>query len=166
MNRFANKVLQLGEANAELQVRSNPTTPMSPSQCDLTNDQLNSNDKVTDSTSDTEKVQDHDETDGVVHSQQPINTNKLKSRETSEVVVDSTKDEGNNNTSDRHLDSAMIELEMSNSDWFITCHQFISGLLFEPDLCQFFAEQSSIDLTSSKVDDKLSPYTRSILHSH
>ena len=51
MNRFANKVLQLGEANAELKVRSNPTTPLSPSQCDLTNDKLSSDDKVTDSTS-------------------------------------------------------------------------------------------------------------------
>ena len=164
MNRFANKVLQLGEANAELQVRSNPTAPVSPSQCDLTNDKLNSNDKVTDSTSDTEKAQNHDETDGVLKTRQTTNTNKLKTSTTSEVVVNSTKDEGNDNTSDRQLDSAMIELEMSNSDWFITCHQFISGLLFEPDLCQFFAEQSSIDLTSCKVDDKLSPYTRSILH--
>ena len=163
MNRFANKVLQLGEANAELKVRSNPTTPMSPSQC---SDTLNSNDKVTGSTSDTEKVQNHNETDSVVKTKQPTNTNKLKSRETSEAAVNSTEDEGNNTTSDRHLDAAMIELEMSNSDWFITCHQFISGLLFEPDLCQFFAEQSSIDLTSSKVDDKLSPYTKSILHSH
>ena len=162
MNRFANKVLQLGEANAELQVRSNPTTPMSPSQCDLTNDKLSSNDKVTaDSARDTEKVQNHDETDSVVQSEQSTNTDKLKNRETSEVV-----DKGNSDTSNRCLDSAMIELEMSNSDWFITCHQFISGLLFEPDLCQFFAEQSSIDLTTSKVDDKLSPYTRSILHSH
>ena len=164
MNRFANKVLQLGEANAELQVRSNPTTLMSPSQCDLTNDKLHSNDKVTDSTSDTEKVQNHNETDDVLKTRQTTSTNKLNSSETSEVVVKSTEGEGNDNTSDRHLDSAMIELEMSNSDWFITCHQFISGLLFEPDLCQFFAEQSSIDLTSRKVDDKLSPYTRSILH--
>ena len=167
MNRFANKVLQLGEANVELQVRSNPTTPIIPSRCDLTNDKLSSNDKVTDSTSDTAKVQNHNETDSGVQSEQPINTDKLNSRITNDVILNSTEDKGNNDTSDRHLDSAMIELEMSNSDWFITCHQFISGLLFEPDLCQFFAEQSSIDLTSSsKVDDKLSPYTKSILHSH
>ena len=76
MNRFANKVLQLGEANVELQVRSNPTTPMSPSQCDLTNDKLSSNDKVTaNSAKDTEKVQNHDETDSVVQSEQPIQIN-------------------------------------------------------------------------------------------
>jgi len=54
---------------------------------------------------------------------------------------------------DRGVDSAVIRLEMSSSDWFITCHQFISGLLFEPDLCQFFTEQSSIDLSSNKIDD-------------
>ena len=71
MNRFANKVLQLGEANAELQIRSNPITPMSPAHSDLTNDKLSSNEKVTGSTSDTEKVQNYDETDSVVQSEQP-----------------------------------------------------------------------------------------------
>ena len=76
------------------------------------------------------------------------------------MVVDSTEDKENvTKTSDKQLNSAMIGLEMSSSDWFITCHQFISGLLFEPDLYQFFAEQSSIDLTCRKGDDKLSPYT-------
>ena len=166
MNRFANKVLQLGEANAELKVRSNPTTPLSPSQCDLTNDKLSSDDKVTDSTS---SIQNYDEPDSSVESEQPINTGTTKSRETydSEMVLNSTEEKENvTKDSDKQLNSAMIGLEMSSSDWFITCHQFISGLLFEPDLCQFFAEQSSIDLTSRKSDDKLSPYTRSILHSH
>lgn len=166
MNRFANKVLQLGEANAELKVRSNPTTPLSPSQCDLTNDKLSSDDKVTDSTS---SIQNYDEPDSSVESKQPINTGTTKSRETydSEMVLNSTEEkEKVTKDSDKQLNSAMIGLEMSSSDWFITCHQFISGLLFEPDLCQFFAEQSSIDLTSRKADDKLSPYTRSILHSH
>ena len=166
MNRFANKVLQLGEANAELKVRSNPTTPLSPSQCDLTNDRLSSDDKVTDSTSDSHT--NYDETDSVVESEQPI-TDTTNSREShdSEMMIHSTEEKENvTKTSDKQLNSAMIGLEMSSSDWFITCHQFISGLLFEPDLCQFFAEQSSIDLTSRKGDDKLSPYTRSILHSH
>ena len=64
------------------------------------------------------------------------------------------------------MDSAVIGLEMSSSDWFITCHQFISGLLFEPNLCKFFAEQSSINLTSNKIDDKLSPYTWPIMNTH
>ena len=166
MNRFANKVLQLGEANSELKVRSNPTTPLSPSQCDLTNDRLSSDDKVTDSTSDSHT--NYDVTDSVVESEQRI-TDSTNSREThdSEMMVHSTGEKENvTKTSDKQLNSAMIGLEMSSSDWFITCHQFISGLLFEPDLCQFFAEQSSIDLTSRKADDKLSPYTRSILHSH
>jgi len=67
MNRFANKVLQLGEANAELKICSDPTTPSTSSHCDLANDKLNSN--VTDnSTSDEEEVQSCDETDGVVQS--------------------------------------------------------------------------------------------------
>ena len=149
MNRFANTVLKLGEANAELKVCSNPTTPLSPSQCDLTNDRLSSDDKVTDSTS---GIQNYDETDNVVESEQPI-TDTTKSRVThdSEMVVE---DKGNvTKTSDKKLNSAMIGLEMSSSDWFITCHQFISGLLFESDLCQLFVEQSSIDLTSRKADD-------------
>ena len=50
MNRFVNKVLQLGEANIELKVCSNPTTPLSPRQYVLTNNKLSSDDKVTDST--------------------------------------------------------------------------------------------------------------------
>ena len=91
MNRFANKVLQLGEANAELKVCSNPTTPLSPSLCDLTNDRLSSDDKVTDSTIDSHA--NYDITDSVVKSEQPI-TDTTNSREThdSEVVVHSTKD--------------------------------------------------------------------------
>ena len=86
MNRFANKVLQLGEANTELKVRSKPTTPLSPSQCDLTNDRLSSDDKVTDSTS---GIQNYDETDSVVESEQLI-TDTTKSRVTndSEMVVE------------------------------------------------------------------------------
>ena len=72
MNRFANKVLQLGEANAELKIRSDPTKPMPPSHYDLTNDKLNN--KVTDnSTSDVEKVQSHDEVDDVVQSKNSTN---------------------------------------------------------------------------------------------
>ena len=105
----------------------------------------------------------------MVQSKQQTNIDKLKSRETCEEVVKSTEDKENitESSTDTHLGSTMIGVEMSSSDWFITCHRFISGLLFEPDLCQFFAEQSSIDLISSKANDKLSPYTsRSILHSH
>lgn len=167
MNRFANKVLQLGEANAELQVRSDATPPTTTNQYDSANDKLSSNDKITtDSKSDKEKVKSHDKTDSTVQSEQSTDTGVDKSRETSEVIVNSPE-EGVTETTDKSMDSAaMIELEMSNSDWFITCHQFISGLLFEPDLCQFFAEQSSIDLSSNKAEDKLTPYTRSMLHSH
>ena len=79
MNRFANKVLQLGEANVELKVCSNPTTPGSPSQCNL-----GSNNKMTDSTSDTEKLQNHAETDSVLQSEQPINIDATQNRGTFE----------------------------------------------------------------------------------
>ena len=163
MNRFDNKVLQLGEANVELKVCCNPTTPGSLSKCDLSSDN-----KMIDSTSDMEKIQNHAETDSVLQSEQPINTDATQSRGTCEAVVNSTENkEIITDTLDKQLNSAMIGLDTYYSlDWFITCHQFISGLLFEPEVCQFFAEQSSIDLTSSKADDKLSPYTRSILHSH
>ena len=94
MNRFANKVLQLGEASTELKVCSNPTTPLSPSQCDLTNDRLSSDDKVTDSTSDSHT--NYDKTDSVVESEQPI-TDTTNSREThdSEMMVHSTEDKEN-----------------------------------------------------------------------
>ena len=160
MNRFANKVLQLGEANAELQVRSNPTIPIGRTQSELTNNRLSHNDKVTNFTSDATKAQNHNKTESKLESEPLTNTDRLKRNE---VAVKTVKD---TDTSDKYLNSTVIELEASNSDWFITCHQFISGLLFEPDLCQFFAEQSSIDLTTSKVYDKLSPYTRSILHPH
>ena len=130
MNRFTNEVLQLRKANAKLKVHSNPTTPLSPSQCDLTNDRLSSDDKVTDSTS---GIQNYDETDNVVESEQPI-TDTTKSRVTHDTEMVVEDKENVTKTSDKQLNSAMIGLEMSSSDWFITCHQFISGLLFQPDL--------------------------------
>jgi len=94
---------------------------------------------------------------------QQIWVDQLRNRETIEMA---NSTENITESSDRGMDSTVIGLEMSSSDWFITCHQFISGLLFEPDLCQFFAKQSSIDLKSNKIDDKLSPYTRSIMNTH
>ena len=53
--------------------------------------------------------------------------------------------------------------EPADSRWYITFEQFISSVQTEPDLCQFFAEQNTIDLGSSSVDPVLSPYTRTIL---
>ena len=47
--------------------------------------------------------------------------------------------------------------------WYITFEQFISCVQTEPDLCQFFAEQNTIDFGSSSVDPILSPYTRTVL---
>jgi len=112
MNRFANKVLQLRETNAELKIRSDPTTPMTPSPCDLTNDKLNN--KVTgNSTSDVEKVQNRDETDGVVQSKNSTNMGRPKNRETSEMA---NSTENIIESSDRGVDSGVIGLKMSSSD--------------------------------------------------
>ena len=47
--------------------------------------------------------------------------------------------------------------------WYITFEQFISSVQTEPELCQFFAEQNTIDLDSSSVDPLLTPYTRTVL---
>jgi len=52
---------------------------------------------------------------------------RTKSRETSEMA---NSTENITESLDRGVDSAVIGLEKSSSDWFITCHQFISGLLF------------------------------------
>jgi len=179
MNRFANKVLQLGEANVELQVRSEPNTP-SASHINLDTSKLK---EVT-----TESITPHMQPQVVLaDSEQPnskLNSEENNSKQDSQTVetgkeASSVEDSSHSTetdqvnssdlrgTSHKRKESKMVELEMSNADWFITCHQFISGLLFEPDLCQFFAEQSSIDLTrNSKADDILSPYTKSIMQPH
>ena len=47
--------------------------------------------------------------------------------------------------------------------WYITFEQFVSAVQQEPELCQFFAEQDTIDLESSSVDPILSRYTHSVL---
>ena len=67
--------------------------------------------------------------------------------------------------------SLLASLELSpaadsqglSSKWYITFEQFISSVQTEPDLCQFFAEQNTMDLDSSCVDPLLSPYTRTVL---
>jgi len=76
--------------------------------------------------------------DNVVQSKNSTNMGRPINKKTSEMA---NSTENITESLDRGVDSAVIRLEMSSSDWFITCHQFISGLLFEPDLCQFFAEQ-------------------------
>jgi hypothetical protein len=53
--------------------------------------------------------------------------------------------------------------EQQRERWYVTFEQFISCVQTEPDLCQFFAEQNTIDLGSSSVDPVLSPYTRTVL---
>ena len=53
--------------------------------------------------------------------------------------------------------------EKINEKWFLKFEQFISAVQQEPELCQFFAEQSTIDLAGSSVDPVLNPYTRTVL---
>ena len=53
--------------------------------------------------------------------------------------------------------------EPVNEKWFLTFEQFISAVQQEPELCQFFAEQSTIDLVGSSVNPVLNPYTRTVL---
>ncbi len=58
--------------------------------------------------------------------------------------------------------------EYCDKGWYITFEQFISGIQQEPELCQFFAEQSIIDLRGNdgtSVDPVLSSYTRTVLAS-
>ena len=52
---------------------------------------------------------------------------------------------------------------LPGGDWFLTFEQFLSGLQYEPALCQFFAEQYMMDLLGSSVDPDLSSYTRSFM---
>ena len=48
-------------------------------------------------------------------------------------------------------------------EWLLTFEQFASALQKEMLLCQFFAEQNTIDLSGTNVDPVLNPYTRTIL---
>jgi len=177
MNRFANKVLQLGEANVELQVRSEPSTPSTSSTNVVTNKLKQPKEEPTEGITPSH-VQPQQVSAGSRQQNSKHNSEENNISQTTEEVT-SVQDPSHSvetdqvDTSDmkgvslKRKESAMVELEISNANWFITCHQFISGLLFEPDLCQFFAEQSSIDLTrNSKADDILSPYTKSIMQPH
>lgn len=61
------------------------------------------------------------------------------------------------------FDKAMADAAELEEKWFLTFEQFVGSLQREPFLCQFFAEQNSIDLSGTNVDPVLNPYTRTIL---
>ena len=178
MNRFANKVLQLGEANAELQVRSEPTTPSSSDTSLVSNKQQQPKEVPTEDVTSSHHVNsepaDNEQQNSKPNLEQNNSEHDSQKKETgikedlsNLKETEQVNASGLKGTSHKRKESAMVELEMCNANWFITCHQFISGLLFEPDLCQFFAEQSSIDLTSNiKAEDVVSPYTKSIMQPH
>lgn len=61
------------------------------------------------------------------------------------------------------FEQAMANAGELEERWFLTFEQFVGALQREPYLCQFFAEQNSIDLSGTSVDPVLNPYTRTIL---
>lgn len=61
------------------------------------------------------------------------------------------------------FEQAMASAGELEEKWFLTFEQFVGALQREPFLCQFFAEQNSIDLSGTSVDPVLNPYTRTIL---
>lgn len=61
------------------------------------------------------------------------------------------------------FEQAMAYARELEEKWFLTFEQFVGDLQREPFLCQFFAEQDSIDLSGTSVDPVLNPYTRTIL---
>lgn len=61
------------------------------------------------------------------------------------------------------FEQAMANAGALEEKWFLTFEQFVGALQREPFLCQFFAEQNSIDLSGTSVDPVLNPYTRTIL---
>lgn len=58
-----------------------------------------------------------------------------------------------------------IAQEGMDERWVLTFEQFVAGIQQEPELCQFFAEQNTIDLEGTSVDPDLNPYTRTVLAS-
>lgn len=61
------------------------------------------------------------------------------------------------------FEHAMVNTVEPKVKWLLTFEQFVSTLQKEPVLCQFFAEQNTIDLSGTSVDPVLNPYTRTIL---
>ncbi len=61
------------------------------------------------------------------------------------------------------FEKAMASAAELEEKWFLTFEQFVGALQREPFICQFFAEQNSIDLSGSNVDPVLNPYTRTIM---
>ena len=61
------------------------------------------------------------------------------------------------------FEQAIANAEEVEERWRLTFEEFVSTLQREPVLCQFFAEQNSIDLSGTNVDPVLNPYTRTIM---
>lgn len=87
-------------------------------------------------------------------------------------MLDESTSDHDESTSDHDVLKPLVSgVQLINDEelqrkWYLTFEQFVSNLQQEPDLCQFFAEQNSIDLDgSSGVDPLLSHYTRTVLAS-
>ena len=61
------------------------------------------------------------------------------------------------------FEQAMANAAELEEKWILSFEQFVGALQREPFLCQFFAEQNSIDLSGTSVDPVLNPYTRTIM---
>ena len=63
-----------------------------------------------------------------------------------------------------------IETEHSDGrdhlvEWFLSYEQFAFVIQQEPEMCQFFAEQSKLVFEGRRVDMNLDPYTRAVMAS-
>lgn len=70
---------------------------------------------------------------------------------------------GQSGDSSSEFEVALADAERREASWYLSFEQFVAGIQQEPDLCQFFAEQNTIDLSGTNVDPVLNPYTRFIL---
>ena len=61
------------------------------------------------------------------------------------------------------FEQVLANAEELEEKWSLTFEQFVGALQGEPVLCQFFAEQNTIDLSGTNVDPVLNPYTRTIM---
>ena len=78
-------------------------------------------------------------------------------------VLDSNAFEGTGNGG--VIGSEAIQTCSTHAEWFITYEQFAFIIQQEPEMCQFFAEQSKLVFEGRRVDKNLDPYTRAVMAS-
>ena len=72
-------------------------------------------------------------------------------------------------TNDMAVNETIGKVETEHRDdqveWFLTYEQFAFVIQQEPEMCQFFAEQSKLVFEGRRVDMNLDPYTRAVMAS-